>query len=510
MELKDINKSFGATKALQDVSMEIVTGEIHAILGENGAGKSTLIKILSGVYPKDSGEIYFCGDHYMPESVVKARSLGISTAFQELSLLPNLTVAENLFLPHIQKNALGLISKKKANQTAKAILHQFDLDEITPLQKVAQISLAQKQRLETVRAMVYDPKLLILDEATAALFDPEWLFKQIDGFVRDKGLTVLFITHRLKEARRFADRLTILKNGFKVTTKHFEEVSDEEIFKSMTGRSANGQLQHRSNAKDRGKAEAILVVKNLCSDKKTLKNEGISFSLTKGEILGVAGLEGQGQRELFESLGGVKPIMSGNVEVEGHSVSIKNPYDAVKSGLILLPEERKTDGIFPGIKTTHNISMPVLSQIKNWLGLVNRGREIARIDIAADKVQLDKNYYNRPIDALSGGNQQKAIIARTLLIDSPCLIFFDPTRGVDVGTKQNIYRVMRDFANSGKAILFYSTEISEIVELCERCAVFYNNEIITLLDNEELSEAVILEAMLGYSGKQGGITHGGA
>ncbi|MBN1636331.1 MAG: sugar ABC transporter ATP-binding protein [Deltaproteobacteria bacterium] len=498
LEIKNLNKNFGATKALQDVSLEMQHGEIHALLGENGAGKSTLIKILSGVYPQESGDMLLCGKTYSPKSIVDARSLGISAAFQELSLLPNLTVAENLFLPNIPKNALGLTSAKKVEQMTEQILSEYKIEGIRPSQKVELLSVAQKQRLETVRAMIHDPKLLILDEATAALIDPEWLFEQVDHFTNN-GTSILFITHRLREARRLCDQFTILRNGCKVITEKFDGISDGEIFRLMAGRSIDVRFPACASTVDVNNDEVTLSVQNLRADKKIPKDDGITFVLRKGEVLGIAGLEGQGQRELFNMLGGSKPIVGGSVEIEGCSMKIRNPHDAMKSGLVLIPEERKTEAIFPGIKTSCNVSISVLDAVKNWCGIVNRNREIDYVDFASAKVQLDNNYYGMPIDALSGGNQQKAIVGRALLSNAKCLLLFDPTRGVDIGTKQNIYQVIRDFSNAGGSVLFYSTELPEIVGLADRCAVFYRKKVVTEISHDCLSEPAILEAMLGMS-----------
>lgn len=503
LKINNLNKRFGATHALSDVSFQIDYGEKHAILGENGAGKSTLIKILSGVYPQDEGDIEFLGKSYSPGSIKRARKTGVSTAFQELSLLPNLSVAENLFLPKVRKKNVDFLSSKNVEGKANEILIKYGLENLLVSKKVSFLSLAEQQQLEVVRAMIYNPKLLILDESTAALLEPEWLFDHVEKFVSAQNSTVLFITHRLREARRMCNNFTILRNGKIVTTKYFQECSDQEIFNLMSDE--KGKVRSgfdRCRTENGCSEENVLVIKNLKMTKKQTDPKGINIELKKGEILGIAGLDGQGQNQLFDTLGGLRPALDGKIEIDGRRASIKSPYDIFKYGMVLIPEERKTQGIFPGMKTVNNVSLSILQKIKNKFGLVNKSNEIKLVDSGAIKVQLHKKYYNKNIEALSGGNQQKAIIARALTSNAKCLLLFDPTRGVDQSTKTNIYNVISDFADNGGSVLFYSTELSEIVGLCDRCAVFYMHQIVEEIPHEDLNEPAILKAMLGFADKK--------
>jgi ribose transport system ATP-binding protein len=491
LAIYDLTKSYGATVALQGVSLSLRRGEVHALLGENGAGKSTLVKILSGIISPDSGRTEIEGTEFRPGTLMEARAAGISTAFQELSLLPNLSVADNLMLPRLVKGFAGRAPVKANRQAAVAILEAFGAADIAPDVLVEDLSLAQKQRIEIVRALSHRPRLLILDEPTAALAKPEWLFRELER-VAAAGTAILYITHRLAEVRRLCSRATILRNGENVGTVDLDGVSDSDIFAAMVGVAPGRQLPGEG-LKEKTAPELALSVRNLTG----AGVSPINLDVRRGEIVGVAALEGQGQRELFRMLGGAAPITGGIVEVGGRNVNPTSPARALRAGIAFLPEERKTEGVFLGLDVTTNISLSIVDRLQRF-GFINRTRERACVAEQAQRVDLTERFLGMPMEALSGGNQQKALLARVLLSRARILVLFDPTRGVDVGTKQVIYSVVRRFVASGGSVLVYSTELEELVQLVDRCLVIYRGCIVGEVAGDALSEAKLVALASGY------------
>ena len=497
LELAGVGKSYGATVALRDVSFRLEPGEICGLLGENGAGKSTLVRILSGVTARGSGEIRLAGRSYAPRTVLEARRQGVATAFQELSLVPTLTVAMNLFLPDPERNAVGLLSRRLLERRASELLAQHDAGDIAPASRIADLPLGVRQRVEIVRALRLRPPVLLLDEATAALSDSEWLFRLVERAVA-AGTAVLYVSHKLGEIRRLCRRCVILRNGSKVADAPVAEMSNAEIFSSMAGRSiaqafARAPSDRPTRQAPTGQPPALRAER--------LQGEGlndVSFSLAPGEILGVAGLEGQGQSALFRALVGLQPLAHGAIEVAGAARTLRSPRAALHAGIVLVPEERKTEGIFPDLRVQPNISLPVLDRISP-LHLLNSRRERRAVAPVIGDVDLPERYLARSIAALSGGNQQKAVLARALVAGVRCLLLFDPTRGIDVGAKQSVYAMMRRFAAGGGAVLFYSTELDELVGLCDRCLVLYGGRIAATLPADALSQERILEVASGHA-----------
>jgi ribose transport system ATP-binding protein len=491
LKLTGIGKRYGATVALQDVSFALQPGDVCGLLGENGAGKSTLVKILSGVVPAGSGEMALAGRIYQPHTIVEARQHGVSTAFQELSLVPALSVATNLFLPALSKNAVGLVSHRHLEDAAARVLEEHDASEISPSIPVADLSLGMRQRVEIIRALRQRPRVLLLDEPTAALSDREWLFRLMDRVVA-QGVAILYVSHKLDEIRRLCRRCVILRNGRKVSDAQVAEMSDGEIFSSMAGRSVVETFVAAPSAARRDQPPA-LKISHLVGD----GIDDISFSLAPGEILGVAGLEGQGQSALFKALVGLNRVWGGTVEIAGSARRLRSPRAARHAGVVLVPEERKTEGIFPDLRTIANISLPVINQVSSS-NLLNARRERRAVEPVTPAVDLPVRFLTRSIAALSGGNQQKAVLARALVAGARCLLLFDPTRGVDVGAKQSIYRMMRQFVQDGGAVLFYSTELDELVHLCDRCLVLYRQHIAAEIAAKDFSQEYILSVASGH------------
>ncbi|MBZ9856503.1 sugar ABC transporter ATP-binding protein [Mesorhizobium sp. CA13] len=491
LDFRSVSKRYGATIALEDISFEMRSGEVCGLLGENGAGKSTLVKILSGVVTPDTGSIELRGAPFKPQGIVDARSAGIATAFQELSLIPTLSVAANLFLPRPALNRLGLVSARNIEREAGEILQAHDVTDIAPRRLVEDLPLGMRQKVEIVRALRHRPAVLVLDEATAALSDREWLFKLVDAAVRG-GTSVLYISHKLDEIRRLCQRCVILRNGRKVLESDVESMSDEAIFSSMAGRSVVEAAEKAPSAVRVG-ATPALEVGHLVGP----GVNDISFSLAPGEILGVAGLEGHGQSSLFKSLVGLSTLRQGTISVGGKATSVGSPRAARRLGMVLVPEERKSEGLFHDLTTQANISLPMIDKVSPFR-LVNRSSELRLVEQVTPAVNLSKRLLPLNIGALSGGNQQKAVLARALITGARCLLLFDPTRGVDVGAKRNIYAMMRAFVRDGGSILFYSTELDELVQLCDRCLVLYRNLIAGELGHDHLSQDRMLSLASGY------------
>ncbi|WP_109478153.1 sugar ABC transporter ATP-binding protein [Paraburkholderia sp. C35] len=491
LNVSNLQKAYGPTVALGGVSFTILPGEVHALLGENGAGKSTLVKILSGVVRPDSGSAELMGVKYAPDSILTARKEGVATAFQELSLLPNLTVAENLALPKLKKGALRLISRPDNEKHAADILDRYGLP-LNPRKPVSQLTLADRQRLEIVRALSQSPKLLILDEPTAVLSSTDWLFDLIRAET-EKGTSILYISHRLNEIRELCARGTVLRSGRSIATAELDKTGDAAIFEMMVGTNLASFSRERSVSNQT--AEPRLQVADLHAG----SVNGASFSVPVGGIVGVAGLDGQGQSDLFHALYGLTPIKSGEVRIDGKSVRPRSPAHALKAGIeiSLLPEERKTQGIFPTLSVRHNVALGAMSKVSRF-GVVSRtlGRSLVR-DVAK-RVDLADRYFNFQIGDLSGGNQQKALLARVLSTGARTLLLFDPTRGVDVGTKQAIYEAIHNYAAAGGAVLLYSSELSEIVQLCDQCLVVYDGRIVAHLEGDEIEERRIVAAATGH------------
>ncbi|WP_246727701.1 sugar ABC transporter ATP-binding protein [Chelativorans sp. Marseille-P2723] len=493
LQAEGLRKSYGATVALEHADITLRAGEVHALLGENGAGKSTLVRILSGVTMPDAGHMILAGQTYSPRSIMEARESQVATAFQELSLVPNLSVAENVLLPGLHASRLGFVSRSAVLARGKEILSRHGLDRIDPAAEVGTLPLSERQRIEIARALENAGRVLILDEPTASLSETDWLFEQIEK-ARARGVAILYISHRLAEVRQICTVATVLRNGRSIATVSLSDATNDDIFEMMVGRRVEERPTRTATI---ASGEPRLRVSGLSGH--GLKD--ISFEIHPGEVLGVAALEAQGQQALFRTLAGLLPVVEGKVEIDGTRATYKGPRQAMRfaSGISYLPEERKVEGILPGLTAATNIVLPFLPRIARMALLGGRNEKAAAHE-PADNVEMDRRYLAFNIENLSGGNQQKALMGRTLATGARTLLLFDPTRGVDVGTKQSIYAAIRRFADSGGSVLFFSSELPEIVQLSDRCLVLYGGRIFRTFSRDEINEQQLVAAMIGHAG----------
>jgi ribose transport system ATP-binding protein len=490
----NLRKAFGATVAVDDVSFAIPKGSVHALLGENGAGKSTIVNLLSGLIVPDAGSIEIFGQPERLRSPRAAHALGIQTAFQEMTLVRDLTVLDNMLLPYAPIGLVGLIRRRAAAAALRAHFASlgFDVDLDA---EIGSLDLAVQQKIEIARAVFRKPRLILLDEPTSTLAgrDVDWLGDQIVR-LKNAGVTVVFISHRMREVRRFCDRLTILRSGRHITTGAVADFSEEQVIEMIIGRSIAQTFPPRPTARPTDRAE-VFAVRNLAAGQRL---EDASFALHRGEILGVAGLQGMGQLDLFLSCFGMAEIRGGGILLDGRPVMIGAPTAALRPnvGIGLLPEDRKSEALFLNLSGKHNVSLPVIGRFTKG-SLINKTREATEVSRVFGRVEVERRALWTPVSAFSGGNQQKIAVAKWLLAESRILLLFDPTRGIDVGTKHELYLLMRSYAAAGGSILFHSTEIPELVHLCDRVIVLYGGRVVDDIVAKDLTERAIMWPALG-------------
>ncbi|SMF64488.1 monosaccharide ABC transporter ATP-binding protein, CUT2 family [Tistlia consotensis] len=460
-------KAFGGVQAVDSATFSARPGEVHALVGENGAGKSTLIKLLGGRLRPDAGEVRAAGRKVELHGADDAHALGIWTVFQELTLLPWMTVAENLLIRREPRGRLGLIDRDRMVGEADRVLTWLGIDHIDPRALIEDLSLAQRQMVEIARVIIQDPSTLLLDEPTSSLGEKEvaWLFELIQG-LRADGKCIIFTSHRWNEITSIADRITIFRNGAEVGT--FTEIDEDRAVTLMTGRQLEAFYpQPPARAHDR----AVLEVEELAGE--GLRNA--SLTLHASEILGVGGLAGHGHRELFFSLFGAQ-AHSGRIVVDGRPARIRSPRDAARLGMALVPEDRKTEGLLLPLSVRANLTLAVLPAVSS-LGLIGGARERGLAQGMVDALKIRTPGLGNPVRQLSGGNQQKVLLGRWLLADSRILLLYDVTRGVDVATKHEIYELMMRLAGEGRALLYYSSDAEELAHLCHRVLVMREGRI---------------------------------
>jgi len=489
---RGLTKAFAGVHALQDVSLDVRAGEVHALLGENGAGKSTLVKVISGVLRPDAGEVTYRGAPFAPRDPGQSLAAGVGVVFQELPLIPDLTVMENIFFGRQPLSPLGTVSRRRMRAAAEDLFETIGLAGINPGRQVRELSVAARQLVAIAKVLAADPEIVIFDEATSALGPAEvsWLFDRTRALAA-AGKGIVFISHRMAEAAEISDRVTVLRNGRNVGTWTAEQMSTDELISAMLGRDL-GQLYPDQRSAPQG--EPVLTVRGLAAGRRL---RGVDLDLHRGEILGLCGLEGQGQLELFLSLYGV--IRSrGSVLVEGKPRRLRSPRDALRAGLglALVPEDRKREGILPTLTVRENLSLASLRRIGR-LGLIDRKAEQALISPVIKDLRIGREDPEQIAGNLSGGNQQKVVVGKFLLTGAKVLLLYDLTRGVDVGTKAEIFKMMDRLAAEGYAILFYSSDLAEIVNVPHRTCVMFDGRVVAEFAQGEGTQEDLVAAMVG-------------
>lgn len=491
LEMEGISKEFPGVKALKDVTLRVKKGKVHALVGENGAGKSTLMKILNGIYMPDSGVIKFGGKEIKLRSPIDALRNGISMIHQELTPVPNMTVAENIFLGRepLLGNLPIVNDREMINMTRKLLENlEINIDPSTPM---GNLSVAQMQMVEIAKAISYNSELIIMDEPTSAISEKEvlHLFKIIRN-LKSKGISIIFISHRFDEIYEIADEVTVLRDGEHIFTGALENVSREKLIEMMVGR----ELKQMFPKEDAEIGEVVLEVKNLT---KQGVFYDVNFKVRRGEILGIAGLMGAGRTEVVESIFGIRHYDHGEIYINGKKVDIKSPIDAINNKMALITEDRKT-GLFLPLTVEENIIMASLSNYTR--GFFVDGKKVSEdCKKQVDKLRIKTPSLSQKIKFLSGGNQQKALIARWLLTYPEILILDEPTRGIDVGAKAEIHKLITKMAQEGKAIIMISSELPEILGMSDRIIVMHEGRVKGELKREEASQEKIMKYAMGLA-----------
>jgi len=490
LHIEHLSKAFPGVQALDDVCLSVRKGEIHALIGENGAGKSTLMKTLAGIHQKDRGLILLDGMPIDPRTPAEAQAFGISTVHQELSLAPNLTVAENIFVRR-EPTAIGFIRWHELHRRAGEFLHSFNV-RISPAAQVGTLSIAMQQIVEIARALSFEPKVLILDEPTSTLAEDE--VGQLFKILRDlsaKGISIIYITHKLKEVFELAHTVTVLRDGKVVGTKAVGSITMDEVVRMMVGR----ELKQMYPEKGARKGRELLHIERLRLDGVF---EDISFTLYEGEILGMAGLVGAGRSQVSQTIFGYLRKDGGRVLLDGKEVPIDSPGDAVRAGLAYLPEDRKRAGMFLKMTVTDNLVSANLNDYSRVGFLSGRAVTTAARKIV-EQFRIRTPSLRQRVSFLSGGNQQKLLIARWLGVKPRVLIADEPTRGIDVGAKAEIHALLRQLCNEGIGIIVISSELPEILGMCDRILVLHEGRIAGELSSENASEEAVMRLATGHA-----------
>ncbi|MDM3872617.1 sugar ABC transporter ATP-binding protein [Porticoccus sp. W117] len=494
LQIHNLHKSF-ATPVLKGVSLTLQPGEIHALVGENGAGKSTLMNILSGLLPMDQGELLLDGKAYQPVKARDAFNDGVSFVAQELSLLPTLTVAENIGLRHFPRNGAS-IDRKQLNYRAAKLLKNVGLDWISPDTLTAKLNLSEQQLVEIAKALSTGQdrgshKLLLLDEPTAALTETQ--ANHLHQIIRDlakNGASIVYISHRLEDVLQVSDQVSILRDGEVIITEPASKLSVKDMITHMSGREAEDYSI--STNSDQGDISVDI-------QKASTSNlvEPISLQCMQGEILGIAGLAGSGRTELLNAIYGIDPLVSGKIlcrHRDNEMIEIHSPGQAVNAGIGYLAEERKTQGILSGLPISVNISLPALGRISSPTGLINFKKERQKTENLIQDLAIKCHNPEQTIESLSGGNQQKVLLGRWLFKDSHIFLLDEPTRGIDVGAKNRIYQKLHQLRNQGKCLIVVSSELEELMNTCDRIAVMSNRKLVSTFSRRKWSQDEILEA----------------
>lgn len=491
LRMENIVKTFPGVRALSNAAITVHAGEVMGFMGENGAGKSTLMNVLGGVFPADSGEIYIEGQKADIRSIHDSQSLGVAFIHQELALEPYLTIAENIFLGREMKNSLGMISKDKMAEAARPFLERVGL-EVDPNEFVGRLSLGQQQMVEIAKSFSLHAKILILDEPTSSLSEKEVniLFRTVED-LKKQGMGIIFITHKMAEVFQLCDAVTIMRDGEYMDTLSSENCTESRLISLMVGRDLGNYYVRTFNQP----GDVILEAKHIHAGKRAVD---CSFSVRSGEILGFYGLVGSGRSELMKAIMGLDPMDSGEIWLNGENVKKANPMYMQERGVALVPESRKTEGLLLKNTIGFNITLPILSRFISRLRvdsdkeqqIIDEGMESLRIKAPSDRVNCS---------TLSGGNQQKVLLAKWLATNPRVLILDEPTRGIDVGTKAEIYTIINDLAKRGLAVILISSEMPEVMNMSDRMMIMNEGRITGELDHTEYSQELILKYAMGVA-----------
>ena len=492
-KVEHVSKSFPGTKVLDDINIELKKGTVHAIVGENGAGKSTFMNIVFGVYPDYEGKLIFEGKEVHFASPLQAQQQGIAMVHQENSLIPYLSVMDNIYLGHYPKKG-GFIDRATLKKQVQSPLKELKIEHILPETKVVTLSVAQKQLVEIVKALSQNAKMLMLDEPTAALTAKETEhLMQIIRTLREKGVAIIYVSHRLEEVFEISDEISVLRDGCMIVNIPKAEFDYNTVVEHMIGRKLASYTSNEEDHRNLKDSPEMLRVEHLNRGEE-LKD--ISFTARKGEILGFGGLVGAGRSELLEAIFGYDPYTSGEIFVDGQKVEIKNTRDAIRNGLALVPEERKVKGIFAGLSVMENINAVSYKALKSGK-LIQKKKEQQSAQDYVEKMKIRTTSIHKLIGQLSGGNQQKAILSRWIRMQPQILMLDEPTHGIDIGAKEDIYHFIQELAQSGTTIILVSSEMQELIRLSDRVIIMREGQIQGSLDKQELSQENIMYFAMG-------------
>ena len=497
LEMRHINKSFSGVQVLHDAELSLCAGEVRALVGENGAGKSTLMKILGGIYKKDSGEIYVDGQPQDINSVHVAKDLGIAIIHQEIVLVQDMSIAENIFLGREFSALAGTVNFRKTYEEADRLIQMLDIQNVNAQTLVRDLSISQQQMVEIARALSTHARIIVMDEPTSSLTDKEVdsLFQQIQT-LKESGIAIVYISHKMDEIFRIADSVTVMRDGRHVITESLENLTYDDIIRNMVGHEIGDY--YPAFRPDPG--EVVLEVRNLCTD----RVEDISFQLRQGEILGLSGLVGSGRTELVEALFGIDSVQSGEILFDGKPLLLRSPGDAIRAGIAMVPEDRKAQGLFLSNTIAFNMTITVIDELISFL-FCNKAKEKEILDDYTNRLSIKMADLNQNAVELSGGNQQKVVISKWLATKPKVLILDEPTRGIDVGAKSEIYHLMTQIAEQGVPIIMISSELPEILNLSSKIAVMCEHKLVKIFDNTNKSvtqEEIMHYATGGYQYEQ--------
>ena len=489
LELRHVSKKFSGVTALEDVSIDIEPGEVLTLVGENGAGKSTLIKVITGAHHPTEGELWFEGKKIENNSPAKAKELGIGVIYQELNMMPTLTVAENIFYGKELKKGI-VLRRREMLEKSNEIIQELGAN-IDASKRVSELSIAEQQLTEIAKVLSYNAKVILMDEPTSSLTTEETqnLFRTME-VLKKKGVGIVFISHKLEEIAECCDRVQVLRDGQDMGDKPVKEVSENELIRMMVGR----EISQRFPAKTNSPGEPLLEVRNLTRGKYV---KDVSFTVRRGEVFGIAGLVGAGRSELVRLIFGADKKDGGEILMNGQKVDIKSPRDAIRNGIYLVPEDRKKQGLILSQDVENNTVLSMIYKIRKAFGYIDTPKEKVMADEQIKALHIKCTGKEQITGTLSGGNQQKVVIGKCMLTNPEVMILDDPTRGIDIGTKAEIYELINEVTNSGRSVILISSEMPEVIKMSDRVAVMHEGRITGILDHEELTQEQVIKYAIG-------------